>query len=299
MINCSMQFESSFISRSCPVAGEIKLHKIACGPVDAPPLLFVHGFPEFWYGWIEQLREFSRDFRCHAIDLRGFNLSSQPSDVAAYKANLLVDDLRAAIADIGGRVRAVVAHDWGGAVAWSLAAQSPELMDKFIVANSPHTMCFAHALAHDAAQIEASQYMNWLRAEGSETVLAENNFQRLVAMTSLKADDQRARYRECWARGLTGGVNYYRASPLRPDTPETAGTALKVVAALKPEQFHVKVPTQVIWGTDDVALRPVLLECIETHVPNIRIDRIDGAGHWLLRENARPVNRAIREFLLA
>jgi epoxide hydrolase 4 len=294
-----MQFETSFVSRLCPVAGEIKLHKIACGPIDAPPLLFVHGFPEFWYGWIEQLREFSRDFRCHAIDMRGFNLSSQPTATAAYKANLLLDDLRAVIDDVGGHLRAVVAHDWGGAVAWSLAAQSPHLMDKFIVANSPHTMCFARALAHDAAQIEASQYMNWLRADGSEAVLAENNFQRLVAMTSLKAEDQRARYRECWSRGLTGGVNYYRASPLRPDTPETQGTAAKVLAALKPEQFQVTVPTQVIWGTGDVALHPVLLDGIEQHVSNLRVDRIDGAGHWLLRENSRQVNRAMREFLVA
>jgi epoxide hydrolase 4 len=184
-----LPIDSHFVTRRCPVAGAITLHVASCGPNNAPSLLFVHGFPEFWYGWIEQLREFSRDFRCHAIDMRGFNLSSQPREVAAYKAPLLLDDLRAAIAEIGGHVRAVVAHDWGGAVAWSLAAQSPQLMDKFIVANSPHTMCFARALAHDAAQIEASEYMNWLRTEGSEAVLAENNFQRLVAMTSLKADD--------------------------------------------------------------------------------------------------------------
>jgi epoxide hydrolase 4 len=292
-----MNIDSFFVARRCSVAGDIEIHVSACGPHDAPPLLFVHGFPEFWYAWIHQLNEFSKDFRCYAMDMRGFNLSSQPKEVAAYKANLLLDDLRAVIAHVGGHVRAVIAHDWGGAVAWSLAAQSPELMDKFIVANSPHTMCFAHALTHDAAQIEASQYMNWLRAEGSEAVLAENNFQRLVAMTSLKAEDQRALYRECWARGLAGGVNYYRASPLRPDTPETPGTALKVLAALKPEQFRVNVPTQIVWGTGDVALRPVLLEGIETHVPGVRIDRVDGAGHWLLRENASEVNRLMRSFL--
>ncbi len=294
-----MDTQSLFVSRVCPVAGEVRLHVAACGPLDAPPLLFVHGFPEFWYGWIHQLTEFANNYRCYAIDLRGFNLSSQPQAVAAYKAPLLLDDLRAVIAHVGGRVKAVVAHDWGGAVAWSLAAQSPELMEKFIVANSPHTMCFAKALAHDAAQIEASQYMNWLRAEGSEAVLAENNFQRLAAMASLKAQDQRARYRECWSRGLTGGVNYYRASPLRPDTDETKGTAEKILAALKPEQFRVNVPTQIIWGTGDVALRPVLLEDIESHVPNVRIQEVEGASHWLLRENSREVNRCIREFLAA
>jgi epoxide hydrolase 4 len=289
--------ESHFVLRNCPVAGDVRLHVRRCGPRDAPALLFVHGFPEFWYAWREQLAAFSSDYRCHAIDLRGFNLSSQPAEVNAYKASVVIDDLRAVIADIGGRVKAVVAHDWGGAVAWSLAAQSPELMEKFIVANSPHTMGFARALANDAAQIEASQYMNWLRAEGSEAVLAENNFERLIAMASLATDEDIARYRECWSRGLTGGVNYYRASPLHPDTVDAPGVAARVLAALKPEQFRVTVPTQIIWGTGDRALRPVLLDGIEAHVPNLRIDRIEGASHWLLRENAIEVNRCMRSFL--
>jgi pimeloyl-ACP methyl ester carboxylesterase len=292
-----MNFESSFVTRQCPVAGEIKLHKIACGPKNAPALLFVHGFPEFWYGWIEQLREFSRDYRCYAIDLRGFNLSSQPSPVNAYKANLLIDDLRAVIDAVGGHVRAVVAHDWGGAVAWSLAAQSPHLMDKFVIANSPHAITFARALAHDPAQIEASEYMNWLRAEGSEAVLAENNFARLIAMASLTTEDQITRYRECWSRGLTGGVNYYRASPLHPDTAQRPGHAKALADALDPKAFRVDVPTQIIWGTGDAALRPVLLEGIEAHVPNVNIARVEGASHWLLRERASEVNAIIERFI--
>lgn len=294
MSDPTFERESFFV-----VNGDIRLHVVACGPRDAPALLLVHGFPEFWYAWRKQLEVFSKDFRCYALDMRGFNLSSQPLDVAAYKAHLLVDDLRAVIAHLGGRVKAVVAHDWGGAVAWSLAAQSPQLMEKFIVVNSPHAIGFAHALAHDAAQIEASQYMNWLRAQGSEAVLAENNFERLIAMAALTNNDDKARYRECWSRGLTGGVNYYRASPLHPDTEATRGAALKVLSALKPEQFHVSVPTQLIWGTGDTALRPVLLKDIETHVPNIRIERIEGASHWLLRENADAVNRCMRAFLEA
>ncbi len=293
----SMNQQSMFVERVCSQSGTIRLHVVACGPRDAPPLLFVHGFPEFWYAWREQLAEFSKRYRCYALDLRGFNLSSQPADVASYKANLLLDDLRAVIAQVGGHVKAVIAHDWGGAIAWSLAAQSPELMEKFIVANSPHSMGFARALAHDAEQIAASEYMNWLRAPGSEAVLAENNFQRLVAMASLKTDDEIARYRECWSRGLVGGVNYYRASPLHPDTAESLGAAVKVLAALKPEQFRVNVPTQVIWGTGDTALRTVLLDELDQHVPRLRIDRIEGATHWLLRENADEVNRCISTFL--
>jgi epoxide hydrolase 4 len=299
-----MNFESHFVERHCAVAGDIRLHVTACGSVGAPALLFVHGFPEFWWAWREQLAYFSRNFRCYALDMRGFNLSSQPTDVAAYKPKLLIEDLLAVI-DFAARearvnnqrVHAVVAHDWGGAIAWSLAAQHPACMKKFVVLNSPHSIPFAHALAYDPEQIAASQYMNWLRAKGAEAVLAENNFERLVKMAVLITDEERARYRECWERGLTGGCNYYRASPLHPDTEDAPGKAAAVAAALRAEQFHVTLPTQIIWGTGDFALRPVLLDGIEKHVPNLRLDRIEGASHWLARENATTVNALIEQFL--
>jgi epoxide hydrolase 4 len=297
-----MKYESHFVERRCPVAGEVRLHVAACGPLDAPVLLFVHGFPEFWWAWREQLAHFSKKFRCYALDMRGFNLSSQPTDVAAYKSKLLIEDLLAVIDFAAGkdtgRVCAVVAHDWGGAIAWSLAAQHPTCMEKFVALNSPHSIPFAHALAYDAEQIAASQYMNWLRATGSEDALAENNFERLVKMAALMTDDERARYRECWSRGLTGGCNYYRASPLHPDTADTSGHAAAIAAALRPEQFRVMVPTQLIWGTGDFALRLVLLDGIETHVPNLRLDRVEGASHWLARENASTVNSLIEQFVI-
>ena len=295
-----MNTELNLQTRYFDTADGIRLHAKVCGPShagDAPTLLFVHGFPEFWYSWRKQLAEFSKDYRCVAIDLRGFNLSSQPTDVAAYKPALLVADLCAVINELGAPVHAVIAHDWGGAVAWSLAAQHPELMGKFVVLNSPHAITFAHALATDPAQQAASQYMNWLRRPGSEAVLAENDFKRLFDMLGTLSEEDRAAYRACWQQGLTGGVNLYRVSPLHPDTPEKPGKAALVVAALKPEQFHVKVPTQIVWGTADRALLPILLDGIEQHVSDLAVHRIDGAGHWLARENAAEVNQVIRAFL--
>ncbi len=278
----------------------IRLHAKVCGPESAPTLLFVHGFPEFWYAWRAQLPEFSRDYRCIAIDLRGFNLSSQPTEVAAYKPALLVADLRAVITELGAPVHAVIAHDWGGAVAWSLAAQHPELMKKFVVLNSPHAITFARALATDPAQQAASQYMNWLRRPGSEGALALDNYSRMVDMLRTHgspSEEELEAYRDCWRQGLSGGVNYYRASPLHPDTPVSPGKAALVAAALKPEQFHVDVPTQLIWGMGDAALHPILLDGIEQHVSDLHLHRIQGAGHWLARENSVEVNRAIRVFL--
>jgi pimeloyl-ACP methyl ester carboxylesterase len=201
----------------------IRLHAKACGPARAPVLLFVHGFPEFWYTWRRQLAEFSADFRCVAIDLRGFNLSSQPLDVSAYKPHLLVADLRGVIQALGAPVFAVIAHDWGGAVAWSLAAQHPELMQNFVVLNAPHTILFAKALASDTGQQAAGAYMNVLRLPGSESLLAKDGHAWLRDLLGELSDEELQAYRGCWAHGLAGGCNYYRASPLHPDTPDAPG----------------------------------------------------------------------------
>ncbi len=278
-------------------ADGIRLHAKVCGPTDAPVLLFVHGFPEFWYTWHRQLAAFSVDFRCVAIDLRGFNLSSQPTDVGAYKPHLLVADLRAVIQALGAPVFAVIAHDWGGAVAWSLAAQHPELMQNFVVLNAPHTILFAKALATDPGQQAAGAYMNVLRLPGSESLLAKDGYAWLRELLGELVDEELQAYMACWAHGLTGGCNYYRASPLHPDTPDAPGRMAAVAAMLDPADFQVTVRTQVIWGTGDVALRPVLLEGLEQHASDLRVHRIEGAGHWVTRRNADEVNRVIRSFL--
>ncbi len=275
----------------------IRLHAKACGPTDAPVLLFVHGFPECWFTWHRQLAEFSRDYRCVAIDLRGFNLSSQPTDVRAYKPSSLVADLCAVIHALGVPVHAVIAHDWGGAVAWSLGAQHPALMRHLVVLNAPHTITFARALATDEGQQAAGAYMNVLRLPGAERILAQDDFAWLRELVGPLTDDELAVYRDCWTQGLTGGCNYYRASPLHPDTPDTPGRMAAVAAALDPADFRVRVRTQVIWGTGDVALRPVLLQGLEQHVDDLRIHRVEGAGHWVTRHHADEVNRVIRAFL--
>ena len=285
-------------TRYFDTADGIRLHAQVCGPAGAPVLLFVHGFPEYWGAWRKQLAEFSADYRCIAIDMRGFNLSSQPAGVACYKPALLINDLCAVITQLGAPVHAVIAHDWGGALAWSLAAQHPELMQKFVVLNAPHAIPFAHALAFDPEQQRAGQYMNELRQPGFENRLAEHDFQYLWSLLGPLTDAEKNDYRACWHHGLTGGCNYYRASPLHPDTADAPGKIAALAAALRPSDFHVDVPTQLIWGMADHALRPSLLRGIENQVTDLRLHRIADAGHWLLRSHADEVNQVIREFLV-
>ncbi|HET9034132.1 MAG TPA: alpha/beta hydrolase [Dokdonella sp.] len=284
------------------LANGIRLHYASAGERGKPLILFAHGFPEFCYAWEAQLREFGADHFAVAPDLRGFNRSDMPHEVSAYKARHLVDDLRLLAADLGYERFVLVAHDWGGAVAWSLAIALPQLLEKLIIINSPHPWLFLQALRDEPAQQQSSQYMNWLRREGSEQALMENDFTLLEGFfrnlgTTTPAwytDEVRKRYHECWRRGLHGAVNYYRASPLHPPTDTEPGPlSLKV----DPEEMRVRVSTRVIWGENDHALPKHLLDGLEQWVDDLQIVRIAEGTHWLVHEQPDRINRLIRGFL--
>lgn len=281
----------------------IRLHYVSCGAPTQPLMLFVHGFPEFWYAWHNQLHEFSRGYHAVAVDLRGFNLSDKPADVKVYRVKYQVEDLRQLIGALGHQSCILVAHDWGGAAAWNLAADHPAMVSKLVIINSPHPVTFARALRDHPGQIAASQYMLLFRDAKAERVMSANNFERLAGMFGqmgngkgpLTAAEQ-ALYRQAWAQpgALTGGLNYYRASPLYPPTPggDPGATAL----TLDPAMFTVRVPTLILWGERDAALLPVLLDGIEEVVPDVRIQRVPEGSHWVVHEFPEVVNRAIREF---
>lgn len=289
-----------------PVNG-IRLHCVSEGAADAPLMLFVHGFPEFWYAWQGQLEEFGRDHRAVAFDLRGHNLSDKPEGVEAYRVKPLLQDLKQLIEHLqagkNDKSCIVVAHDWGGAIAWTFAAVYPQYVKKLVIINAPHTVPFARALASDPVQQEASHYMLLLRHAKAERVLQENNYERLLKMFSRTADGHCALtdeeiplYREAWAQpgALTCALNLYRASPLYPPTPEDPGAA---ALTLDPTALTVRVPTLVIWGEADTALGTVLLDGLEEVVPDLRIRRIPEGSHWVIHEQPQQVSAAIREFL--
>ncbi len=279
---------------------DIRLHTVEAGT--GKPILFVHGFPEFWYAWQNQLEEFSRDHRAVAVDMRGHNLSDKPADAKAYRPKHLVADLHGLIRHLGGKC-IVVAHDWGGAAAWNLAAAHPECIEKLIIINSPHPVTFVRELRDNPAQQEASRYMLWLRKAGAAAKLAENDYALLAAMLSkTTADaawltpDTLARYREAWSQpdALDCSLNYYRASPLHPATPDDPGAA---GLQLDPTAFTVRVPTLVIWGERDTALLPALLDGLDAFVPDLTVRRIPDGSHWVVHEKPDEVNRLIREFI--
>ncbi|HVL75346.1 MAG TPA: alpha/beta hydrolase [Noviherbaspirillum sp.] len=280
----------------------IRLHYASAGEKGRPLLLFVHGFPEFWFEWEAQLSEFGNDWYAVAPDLRGYNLSDIPREVSAYKAKHLIEDLQQLIAHLGYERCVMVAHDWGGAVAWSLAIAAPARLHKLVIINSPHPYLFARDLSNDPEQQAASQYMNWLRKEGSEDALAKDDFARIEALltnmgvsaTPWFTPEVRAKYRSCWARGLAGGVNYYRASPLYPPLHDDPGARR---LRLDPKDFRVHVPTLVIWGERDLALRTSLLDGLSDFVHDLTVERIADGTHWVIHEQPERVNRLLRAFL--
>jgi pimeloyl-ACP methyl ester carboxylesterase len=273
-------------------------------------LLFLHGFPEAAFVWDELLEHFGDRYRCVAPNLRGFGPSSAPAEPEAYRVKHLMTDLDALITQLGGGpLEALVAHDWGGAVAWTFAAMQPNRLKRLVIINSPHPAMFLRELQHNPQQQAASSYMNFLCRPDAEQLLAENDFARMWPMfTHMGAADTtrvgggwltgpvRDQYRAIWRAGLTGGCNYYRASPLRPPTaPDSAVMTIE----FSPEFVTVKLPTLVIWAEDDTALPPSLIDGLDAYVPSMRLVRVPGATHWIVHERPRLVAAEIERHLAA
>ena len=273
----------------------VRLHYVATGT--GPLILFLHGFPEFWYAWKNQLVAFASDHHAVALDMRGFNLSDKPTDVAQYRLDALVEDIRA-FADhlTPGRKFVLVGHDWGGFVAWAFAAAHPQVLEKLVIINAPHPAVFARLLTSDPAQQKASEYMEIFRSAQAEQILSANNFDILAnkvmvfsSQNGLLPEDKPA-YIEAWSQpgALTGSLNYYRANRLSSSPLANPANA---------SSFAVNVPTLVIWGEKDPAMVPQNLDGLSAFVPRLTVKRIPEASHWLVHRQSAEVTAYIREFL--
>lgn len=280
----------------------VRLHCAEAGTPGAPLILFLHGFPEFWHTWKDILPAFADRWHAVAPDLRGFNLSDKVDDVKAYRIDRLVADLDGLIRGLGYEQAVVVAHDWGGATAWTLAIAKPHRISKLVILNAPHPVLFARLLASDPAQQAASAYMNWLRQPEAESALAKNDFALLDRFFGGAEPAPwfdaatRAVYHAAWGQpgALTGSLNYYRASPLYPPVGNDPGAGrLK----LDTKDFVVRVPTLVIWGERDHALLPTLLDGLETLVPELTVHRQPDCSHWLTHEAPDRVAQLIHDFV--
>jgi pimeloyl-ACP methyl ester carboxylesterase len=285
--------DESLVRHERVAGGDVALHVVRAG--EGPAVVLLHGFPEFWYSWRHQIEPLvAAGFSVGAPDLRGYNLSDRPSDVGAYRLDRLVEDVAAVIRSTGRPRAHVVGHDWGGVIAWALAASRPELVDKLVIMNAPHTRLYVETLRRNLRQVLRSWYVLFFRLPAlPERALAAGNYaairrmlKRYPAERGAFSDADVERYVEAISRpgALRAGLNYYRAN--------ATGRGLRLGYSARTD-----AETLVIWGEKDPALVPELLDGLERVAPRVRVHRMPEVSHWVQSEAPDEVNRTLIEFL--
>jgi pimeloyl-ACP methyl ester carboxylesterase len=296
-----------------------RLHYASMGK--GPLVLFLHGYPSFWYQWKDQMAEIGRDHLAVGLDMRGYNLSSRPKEVDAYKMPQLVEDVRqvaAKLAGPGGKF-VLVAHDWGANVAWVFAMFHPEMLDKLIIVNGAHPFVSERELHENPAQRYASNYFfvfNKFLAPGEQPVNENDTLESATRRANggfVDAEVRAKRYteedRQAWIRAwsqpgsTTAGLNYYRANhrnaPFNDRHPAstipTSWSAAEVTKGAK--STIINVPTLVVWGMRDAAILSGHLSGLEKWVPNLSVRLYPEDDHWVMMQKAVPVAKDIRAYI--
>ena len=279
------------------VSGDVRIHYAVTGPKDAPLVLFLHGFPDFWYSWREQMAALRDHFQVAALDLRGYNRSDKPKGVANYAMPHLVADVAAVIAAEKREQAVVVGHDWGGAVAWNVAMTRPELVRLLVILNLPHPRGLFRELTTNAAQRRNSQYaFNFQQPDAHKTLTAQG-----LAFW-VRDPEAKKRYVAAFEQSdFEAMLNYYKANYPRPPepaaegaAPTTAGTGLAA-----PDMPNVRCPVLMFHGLDDTALLPGALAGTWNWVDaDLTLVTIPGADHFVQQDASDLVSTTMRDWLL-
>ncbi|MFW6063032.1 MAG: alpha/beta fold hydrolase [Chloroflexota bacterium] len=269
------------------------LHTVQAGPEDAPLVILLHGFPEFWRGWQRQLPALAGAGWCvWAPDQRGYNLSDKPRGLDAYTPDVLAADVKGLIKASGRRSVVLVGHDWGGVIAWWTALNDPQLVQRLVIVNAPHPGAMRHHLLHNPLQQLRSAYaaffqLPWLPelVLGAGNGLGASLLMRLSSRPGVFPAERLHAYRRAWQRprALHSMLNWYRA--LRRTTPS------------RPASERVSRPTLIIWGRRDIALGPALARLSIQMCDDGRLVYIDEASHWVQHEQAPRVNKLLLDFM--
>ncbi|CAG5133759.1 unnamed protein product [Candidula unifasciata] len=281
---------------------DVTIHYVASGPEDKPLMLFVHGFPEFWYSWRYQIREFQKDYRVVAIDQRGYGDSDKPSGIDEYSVKKLVSDIKHVILALGYENCILVGHDWGGLVVWAFGRQYPDMVSRLIVMNVPPSPVFQKLLHKNKEQLKRSWYMFLFQLPYlPEIYLRFNNFEAIDflfagshkrkhafsnGMQNPMSQEDANAYKYIFSQpgAVTPPINYYRAALSRPN-----GNIAY--------DMEYTMPVLLIWGYHDIALTPVIPDMVEKENPKITVRRIPEAGHFVQMDTPIVVNKVMREWL--
>ncbi len=277
----------------------INLHVMTDGPENGTPVILLHGFPEFHYGWRKQTPALAEaGFRVIAPDQRGYNLSDKPKGISAYDVDVLARDVIGLFDHFGIEKARLVGHDWGAIVAWATAIHYPERLEKLSILNVPHPDVMTDFVLHNPAQRKKSWYVFFFQIPWLvEWVLSRNDFEYLARMltrsgrkdTFTEAD--LAEYKKAWSQkgALTGMLNWYRAVVRRGI--DSAFSSQK----LPPRRVHV--PTMMLWGKHDVALSSCMTQPSIELCDNGELTFFDKATHWVQHDASDEVNQKLIQFL--
>lgn len=286
-------------------AGNLDIHVAEAGLRDAPLVLLLHGFPEFWLEWRDMFQPLvEAGFRVAAPDQRGYNLSAKPHGVAAYDLDALAGDMFRLADALEADRFSVVGHDWGAAVAWWMATpqadggRTPELaparLDRLVTISAPHPAIWQHGMTTDPVQRRKSQYVRQLQIPVLPEVLIrvggykglEAGF-RTAGRPEAFAPEIMDSYHAAWRQpgALTGMLNWYRALLRRP--------------LPMPTQGAIETPTLVLWGDQDAFVTPQLADQSAALCREVRVTHFPSATHWLPHDEPEAVADKIIAFLKA
>ena len=280
---CSGADLESRVTHGYADSAGVKIHYAAIGPENGPLIVMIHGFPDFWYTWRHQMEALSGRYRCVAIDMRGYNLSDKPEGVEQYDMKLLVGDVVAVIHSLGRDKATIAGHDWGGAVAWSVAMYVPQVVDRLIILNLPHLRGLSRELARNPEQQKNSAYARAFQQPDSEKKLTAEGLSGWV-----KDPEAKKKYIEAFKRSdFTAMMNYYRRNYPREPYAEPEGEVVKVQA-----------PVLQIHGMDDKALLPGALDGTWRWLErDWTLVTVPGAGHFVQQDAPGVVSKTMRSWL--
>lgn len=269
----------------------IRLQVMEAGDQQGPVLMFLHGFPEFWWGWHKQISYFAaKGYRVIVPNQRGYHQSSKPKDIRSYRIQHLADDVTALIEQHKSRQVVLIGHDWGGAVAWAVAMRFPQLLSKLVILNMPHPQVMKTSFKHWPKQLLKSWYIAYFQLPMlPELSLRLFNF-RLLANSLQRSSrsgtfstEELERYKAAWRQpgALRAMLHWYRAIRYQSEPLF---------------QQEISVPTLLIWGKQDQFLSHEMAKASIDMCRYGKLVMIEAASHWVHHEEAELVNALIHKF---